>query len=79
MKKMRYPAQFNLKKHMDSVVDGSKLDSIADEVYDLFGVVIHSGYSTSSGHYFSYCKTSDNKWFECDDSSIRPSNESTAL
>lgn len=56
MKKIRYPAQFNLKKHMDSAVD--KPDSVRDEMYDLFGVVIHSGHSTSSGHYYSYCKTS---------------------
>jgi ubiquitin carboxyl-terminal hydrolase 36/42 len=62
---------------MDSAVD--KPDSVRDEMYDLFGVVIHSGHSTSSGHYYSYCKTSQDKWFECDDSSIRASNESFAL
>jgi len=62
---------------MDPAVD--KKDTVRDEIYDLFGVVIHSGYSTSSGHYYSYCKTTEDKWFECDDSSIRATNENTAL
>jgi len=56
---MRYPLNFNMKKHMDTAMDCEPKDlkSIQDEIYDLYGVVIHSGYSTNSGHYYSYCKT----------------------
>ena len=29
---------------------------IRDQIYDLYGVVIHVGSSTNSGHYYAYCK-----------------------
>lgn len=57
-RRIRYPASFNLKKHMDTAMDNpDKIDKIKDEIYDLYGVCVHSGSSTNSGHYFSYCKT----------------------
>ena len=60
---MRYPDTFNLKKHMATAMDsnnsqnGDKLLHIQDEIYDLYAVCVHSGFSTNSGHYYSYCKT----------------------
>lgn len=74
MKHMKYPTTFNLKKHM--LTDGCEG---SDEIYDLYGVTVHSGWSTSSGHYYSYCKTHDNRWFECNDSFVSQTNEATAL
>jgi len=57
-KKIKYPSTFNMKTLMDSAVDKSIPESkIPDEIYDLYGVVIHHGSSTNSGHYYSYCKT----------------------
>lgn len=60
-RRIRYPVKFNLKKHMDTAMDsGSQstdLSHIPDEIYDLYGVCVHSGYSTNSGHYYSYCKS----------------------
>lgn len=81
MRKMRYPLTFNMKKHMDIAMDCDQKDlkSVPDEIYDLYGVVIHSGYSTNSGHYYSYCKTQQDKWYECDDSCISESSERVAL
>ena len=54
---------------------------VGDEIYDLYGVVIHVGSSTSSGHYFAYCKNmQNNSWYECNDSHIGGlSSESNAL
>lgn len=79
-RKMKYPLTFNLKKHMDTAMDNPEnMASITDEIYDLYGVCVHSGYSTSSGHYYSYCKASDGKWFECNDSFISGSTEQEAL
>lgn len=70
-----------MKALMDDAVDNKvALSSLPDQVYDLYGVVIHQGGSTSSGHYFSYCKTEQPaKWFECNDSSISSINEQQAL
>ena len=77
---MRYPAKFNLKRHTAAAADCKSPDlaGVPDEHYDLYGVVIHSGASTSSGHYYSYCKQGT-KWFECDDSHIGAATEQQAL
>lgn len=64
---------------MDNYNSKENPSAVADQIYDLYGVVIHSGYSTNSGHYYSYCKTLAGKWFECDDSCITQSSERVAL
>lgn len=91
--KIRYPVTFDAKAHMDQAVDGKvPLQSLPDQIYDLYGVVVHQGGSTSSGHYYSYCRTdmalspnsgdgkpAPGKWFECNDSYISPISEHQAL
>lgn len=42
-------------------------------VYDLYGVVNHVG-GTAGGHYFSYCKNRDGKWYNFNDSSVHEMN-----
>ena len=65
---------------MHSAVDNpDQLDRLEDEHYDLYGVCVHSGYSTNSGHYFSYCKGEDQRWYECNDSLIGQASENEAL
>ena len=51
-----------------------------DEVYDLYGIVIHSGYSANSGHYYSYCKDINKKsWYECNDSCVSSINSESQV
>ena len=82
-RRIKYPSTFNLKKHMVPAMDQpDNYERQLDEVYDLYGVCVHSGWSSSSGHYYSYCKTgtgADGKWFECDDSHVAPTTEREAL
>ena len=54
---------------------------IGDQIYDLYGVVIHVGSSTNSGHYYAYCKNmQNNAWYQCNDSHISSlASESGAL
>ncbi len=40
--RMEYPKSFNLKKHMATAVDNPHSE-VADEVYDLYAVCVHSG------------------------------------
>jgi len=77
-RRIKYPTTFNLMKHMVSDHPDS-LSSQPDVVYDLYGVCVHSGWSSNSGHYYSYCKTGDGKWYECDDSHVGPTTEREAL
>ena len=70
--KIRYPMSFNMQPVMDKAFDSPKRLKEEEEgvIYDLYGVVIHSGYTPTCGHYYSYCKTDTGRWYECDDSSI---------
>ena len=38
--------------------------------YSLYGVLVHSGSSTHSGHYYCYVRTSNNMWYTLDDNRV---------
>ena len=40
-------------------------------VYNLYGVLVHLGGSTNSGHYYSFIKAPNGEWFKMDDQSVR--------
>lgn len=83
-KRIRYPSAFNMKPFMDASIDKAadiqSTKTIGDEVYDLYGVVIHEGNSTDCGHYYAYCKNlSSSKWYECNDSYIRQMSDEKSI
>ncbi|GMH32218.1 hypothetical protein BSKO_00052 [Bryopsis sp. KO-2023] len=47
--------------------------------YNLIGVVVHSGHSTQTGHYFTYAKAANGIWHHFDDESVQPVSESQVL
>ena len=61
------------KQKPNGVVSGSK------ETYSLFGVVVHSGGSMHSGHYYCYVKGPTGYWYEMDDETVTQCGEATAL
>ncbi|OWM72809.1 hypothetical protein CDL15_Pgr021115 [Punica granatum] len=50
-----------------------------DLKYSLYGVLVHHGWSTHSGHYYCYVRTSTNMWYSLDDNQVRQVSESTVL
>ncbi|KAK9085960.1 hypothetical protein Sjap_026371 [Stephania japonica] len=38
--------------------------------YNLFGTIVHSGFSPESGHYYAYIKDTVGRWFCCNDSYV---------
>lgn len=40
--------------------------------YELYAILVHSGMSVNSGHYFSYCKTPRGSWSKFDDCTVTP-------
>jgi len=51
-----------------------KHDENIQPFYRLYGVVVHSGFSVQSGHYFAYISRKMGDWFYASDSSIKPSD-----
>jgi hypothetical protein len=47
--------------------------------YNLYGVLVHAGRSTHSGHYYCYVRSPAGVWYELDDSSVRSVSERTVL
>lgn len=54
-------------------------DREIDPTYSLYAVLVHSGHSIHSGHYYCYVKSPAGQWFEMDDSSVRQVNVQTVL
>ncbi|KAJ3201800.1 hypothetical protein HDU82_007868 [Entophlyctis luteolus] len=48
-------------------------------VYDLYGVLVHSGHSCNSGHYYSFVKAPNGIWFLKNDSEVRQVSISKVL
>lgn len=48
-------------------------------VYDLYGVLVHAGSSSNSGHYYCFVKTATGTWCEMDDESVSSVSEKTVL
>lgn len=39
-------------------------------LYDLYAVLVHSGHSVHSGHYYSYVRAPNGIWHICDDTHV---------
>jgi len=43
--------------------DSAETSAANDYRYRLYGVLVHEGHSTSSGHYYCYVMTADGTWY----------------
>ena len=39
-------------------------------IYKLYGVLVHLGHTSRSGHYYSYVKAPNDSWYRADDSRV---------
>ncbi|CAL5044168.1 unnamed protein product [Urochloa decumbens] len=51
----------------------------ADFKYSLYGVLVHSGWNTQSGHYYCFVRTSSGMWHNLDDNQVRQVREADVL
>ncbi|CAB1433705.1 unnamed protein product [Pleuronectes platessa] len=49
------------------------------QLYSLYAVIVHSGYSSRAGHYFCYIKSSEGDWHKINDASVFVSDITTVL
>lgn len=47
--------------------------------YNLFGSIVHSGFSPESGHYYAYVKDAIGRWYCCNDSHVSISSSQDVL
>lgn len=71
-KDVKYPEYLDLRPFM-SQSQGEP------QVYGLFAVLVHSGFSCHAGHYFCYIKASNGQWYQMNDSSVSVSDIRTVL
>ncbi|OXB81070.1 UNVERIFIED_CONTAM: hypothetical protein H355_005000 [Colinus virginianus] len=71
-KDVGYPEFLNIRPYMSR--------SSGDPVmYRLYAVLVHSGYSCNSGHYYCYVKASNGQWYQMNDHIVRSSNIKVVL
>eukprot|EP00043_Microstomoeca_roanoka_P007322 m.70540 g.70540 ORF g.70540 m.70540 type:complete len:1110 (-) comp13779_c1_seq1:178-3507(-) len=75
--KVSYPARLNVHDFLSPSV--KQLIKRDDCNYTLYAVLVHAGYSLSSGHYACYVKGPNNVWYSVDDDDLRFSKEQEAL
>ncbi|KAH0462808.1 hypothetical protein IEQ34_010383 [Dendrobium chrysotoxum] len=71
-KKVVYGPTLNLNPFISDPREG-------DYRYTLYGVLVHAGWTTYSGHYFCYVRTSAGMWYSLDDNQVTEVSEKTVL
>uniref|UniRef100_H3BYC9 Ubiquitin carboxyl-terminal hydrolase n=1 Tax=Tetraodon nigroviridis TaxID=99883 RepID=H3BYC9_TETNG len=71
-KDVKYPEYLDLRPFM-SQSQGEP------QVYGLYAVLVHSGFSCHAGHYFCYIKASNGQWYQMNDSSVSISDIRSVL
>jgi len=64
-KHIEFPEILNLTPYM------SKDQRSQEVLYTLYAVLVHNGYSTRSGHYYSYIRNSNNTWYCMNDANVQ--------
>ncbi|KAL0906068.1 hypothetical protein M5K25_024530 [Dendrobium thyrsiflorum] len=71
-KKVEFEPTLDVKPFVSGVHEG-------ELKYTLYGVLVHAGWSTHSGHYFCYVRTSAGLWYSLDDNHVSQVSEKTVL
>lgn len=70
--KVRFGPSLDLKPFVSGFYEG-------DLKYTLYGVLVHAGWSTRSGHYYCFVRTSKGMWYSLDDNRVVQVSEKTVL
>ncbi|XP_057816121.2 ubiquitin carboxyl-terminal hydrolase 20 isoform X2 [Cryptomeria japonica] len=74
LKDVSFPQILDLKPYVNN---GQDLQG--DLKYELYGVLVHSGWTMNFGHYYSFAQTSPDVWHKLDDSQVRVVDIGTVL
>ncbi|PIA32012.1 hypothetical protein AQUCO_04700115v1 [Aquilegia coerulea] len=71
-KKVEFGSTLNLKPFVSGSYEG-------ELKYTLYGVLVHAGWSTHSGHYYCFVRTSSGMWHSLDDNRVVQVSEKTVM
>ncbi|KAM4815031.1 uncharacterized protein RHO17_005553, partial [Thomomys bottae] len=69
---VRFPQRLDMQPYMSQPREGPL-------VYDLYAVLVHAGWSSHTGHYFSYIKAGNGQWYKMDDAKVSTCAVSSVL
>ena len=78
----RFSHYGKLSKHVafqEKLELGSAMSQKSPALYNLYAVLVHSGSSMNSGHYYAFVKDTSGSWYEMNDSSVRWVSVQTVL
>lgn len=58
-----FPPTINIQRYLSETMDGRPTAAI----YELYAVLVHSGFTTTSGHYYCCLKSSNSCWYRVND------------
>ncbi|KAH7514420.1 hypothetical protein FEM48_Zijuj11G0087800 [Ziziphus jujuba var. spinosa] len=73
-KHVEYPMELDLQSYTSC----TSQDNV-ELKYDLYAVVVHVGFSSTSGHYFCFVRSSPDAWYRLDDSKVTRVREEFVL
>ncbi|GLI67672.1 hypothetical protein VaNZ11_011833 [Volvox africanus] len=71
-KKVEFGTQLDLRPYMSNTKG-------PQQIYELYGVLVHHGHSVNNGHYICYVKAANGLWHVCDDHRVSAVGERTVL
>lgn len=75
--KINRSIEFEEMLELSNYMHKSALES--EPKYNLFGSIVHSGYSPESGHYYAYIKDAFGRWYCCNDAHVSLSSTQEVL
>ena len=70
--KLNQFVEYPLVLDVSAAMSDADANAKGEVTYELFGVLVHSGSSMHSGHYYCYVKGATGHWYEMDDESVTP-------
>ncbi|KAL3497801.1 hypothetical protein ACH5RR_040533 [Cinchona calisaya] len=61
-----FPLELDLQRY----TSGNQHDEQEELKYDLYAVVVHTGFSPTSGHYYCFIRAAPDEWYKFDDSKV---------
>ncbi|KAF5753591.1 putative ubiquitinyl hydrolase 1 [Helianthus annuus] len=73
-KHVEFPLELDLQPYTSGIQNNNM-----DFTYELYAVVVHAGFSSSSGHYYSYVRSAPDTWYKFDDRKVTYVSEACVL